>query len=145
MVVYEHSAGGVVYRKQADTVEVLLLKDKNNNWSFPKGLIEKNEDQIKTATREIAEEVGLQNLTFIAALSSIRYFYRFQGNLIRKKVDYYFFSYSGQQQPKPLASEGIQDVRWFKPDEALAIIGYEKTNKPILEKALLWIGKKHQT
>lgn len=136
MVVYEHSAGGVIYRKRDDQIEILLLKDKNKNWSFPKGLIEKDEDPVKTAEREIEEEVGLQKLTFVTTLDSTRYFYRFQGNLIRKKVDYYLFAYRGLQKPKPLISEGIQDVRWFTPNEALAIIGYEKTNKPILKKAI---------
>ena len=136
MVVYEHSAGGVIYRKHKNAIQILLLKDKNNNWSFPKGLIEKAEDPVKTAEREIEEEVGLQHLTFIAPLASIGYFYRFQGNLIRKKVDFYLFSYTGYEKPKPLVSEGIQDARWFPANETLAIIGYAKTNKPVLVKAL---------
>lgn len=136
MVKYEHSAGGVIYRKTHKGIAILLLKDKNGNWSFPKGIIEDGEDPIKTAEREIAEEVGLGNLTFVNSLDSIGYFYRFQGALIRKKVDYFLFEYKGSDVPQPLAKEGISEVAWFDPKKALAILGYAKTNKPILEEAL---------
>lgn len=139
MVKYEHSAGGIVYRKKGKKIEMLLLKDKNDQWSFPKGLIEKDEDPIKTAEREIEEEVGLRNIAFVDTIDSIRYFYRFQGSLIRKKVDYYLFEYKGQEELKPQAEEGIEDVRWVEVEEALSMIGYVKTNKPILEKALIRI------
>jgi len=130
---FEHSAGGVIFRKDG---HILLLQDRNNQWSFPKGLIEENEDPIKTAEREIEEEVGLSGLQFIDSLGQIKYFYRFKKNLIRKKVNFYLFTYLGDETPKPQADEGIQDVRWFSPEEALSSIGYEKTNKQILEQAI---------
>lgn len=133
---FEHSAGGVIFRKIDRKFQILLIKDKNDQWSFPKGLIEQNEDPIKTAHREIAEEVGLNDLVFIDSIDSIRYLYRFKGNLIRKKVDYYLFEYKGKEKLKPQIEEGIYDVRWIDVDEALAMIGYVKTNKPILEKAI---------
>lgn len=136
MTKYEYSAGGIVFKRFGHRVKILLLKDKNGNWSFPKGLIEKNEDFKETAKREIAEETGIHNVTFVDTIDSIGYFYRFQENLIRKKVDYYLFEYQGNDTLKPLAKEGIQEVKWFDPKKALAIIGYAKTNKPILEKAI---------
>lgn len=140
MTKYEHSAGGVVYKKVGNKVKILLIKDKNGNWSFPKGLIEKNEDFKETAKREIEEETGIRNVTFVDTIDSVGYLYRFQGNLIRKKVDFYLFAYKGNDTLKPLAKEGIQDVQWFDPKEAGAIIGYAKTNKPILERAIKLIG-----
>lgn len=136
MTVFEYSAGGVVFRKRNDAFEVLLISDKNGNWTFPKGLIEHHEDSKETAKREIFEEVGLQDLTFVDTLSTISYFYRLQGNLIRKKVDYFLFVYNGKSSPKAQREEGIGDVRWATPKEALGIIGYAKTNKPVLEKAI---------
>lgn len=136
MAKFEHSAGGVIYRKTSRGIAILLLKDKNSKWSFPKGLIEEGEDEIKTAEREIEEEVGLRNLAFVETLDTIGYFYRFKNGLIRKKVDYFLFRYDGNQTPKPLLDEGISDVDWFTPQKALTIIGYAKTNKQILEKAI---------
>ena len=133
---FEHSAGGVIYRKSGNGTEILLLCDRNKNWSFPKGLIEEDENMVKTAEREIEEEVGLTNLHFIDTVDSIGYFYRFEGKLIRKRVDFYLFEYKGNEIPKPLIAEGISDVQWFSVNEALKAIGYAKTNKPILEKAM---------
>lgn len=52
----ELSAGGVVVRKKGNAWQVLLLKDMNDNWTFPKGLIEKGENPPSAAKREIADE-----------------------------------------------------------------------------------------
>lgn len=133
---WEFSAGGVIYRKINNTVELLLIKDKNNNWTFPKGLIEKREDKIKTAQREIEEEVGLKNIKHESDLDAIEYFYRLEGELIKKRVYYYLFLFTGKEKPVPQKEEGIREARWFKAEEALRIIGYRKTNEQILTKAL---------
>ena len=136
MTKFEHSAGGVIFRRSGKEVEILLLKDKKGEWSFPNGLIEENEEKIKTAEREIGEEVGLHDLTFVDEIDSIRYFYRFQGALVRKKVDFYLFEYKGNKTPVPQKEEGISEVVWFTPEEAQKNIGYAKTNKPVLERAI---------
>lgn len=137
---FEHSAGGVIFRKQNDRVQILLLKDKNGQWSFPKGLIERGEESVKTAEREIEEEVGLTDLHYIEAIDTIRYMYRFKGTLVRKKVDFYLFAYEGNEEPRGQREEGISHVDWFTPQKALEIIGYARTNKGILEKAIRLIN-----
>lgn len=136
MTLYEHSAGGVIFRREGLGIQILLIKDKNGNWSFPKGLIEDKEAELETAVREIAEETGLKDLTFVELLGTTGYFYRFAGNLVRKKVDYFLFAYLGKGKPKAQREEGISQVRWFDPKEARKVIGYTKTNMPILKKAL---------
>lgn len=138
---FEHSAGGVVFRRQANNIQILLIKDRNNIWSFPKGFIEKEEDIAETAKREVEEEAGISNLTVIDKIDSIRYFYRFQGKLIRKRVDFFLFEHTGNGSTKPQVEEGISEVKWFSPDESLDVIGYAKTNKPVLEKAIQQINK----
>lgn len=57
----EKTAGAVVYRKQGDQVEYLLLQSTNpgNFWGFPKGHVEGAETLVATAQREIREETGL--------------------------------------------------------------------------------------
>lgn len=132
----EMSAGGVVYHKKGKGFEVLLLKDKNGNWTFPKGLIEDKEDKLGTARREISEEVGLKNTKFISDLPPIGYWYKWQQSLIKKTVYYFLFEAIGSEEPKPQAEEGIQEVKWFTPQKALAIIGYRKTNEPVLREVI---------
>ncbi len=52
---YEKSCGCVII----DNNKVLLIKDTNQNWGFPKGHMENNETEIETAKRETKEEVNL--------------------------------------------------------------------------------------
>lgn len=132
----EISAGGIVYRKKGKACQILLLKDKNNNWTFPKGLIEDNEDKITTAQREIGEEVGLKNTKFISELPPIGYWYKWQKDLVKKTVYYFLFEAVGNEKPEPQKDEGIKEVKWFTPQKALAIIGYRKTNEPVLKEVI---------
>jgi ADP-ribose pyrophosphatase len=78
---FEYSAGAFVYRKRASSVELLLLKRKGSNaYDLPKGHIEKGENAVQAAIREIKEETGL-NATFLPYFqTSTRYIFT------RKKV-----------------------------------------------------------
>lgn len=131
----EVSAGGVVFGTKNKQVCVLLLKDPKGKWTFPKGLIEKDEDPLSCAKREIAEEVGLSKLTFHARLTPAQYKYRWDKELIDKTVHYFVFTASTNVPLLPQAAEGIQDVQWFPFDEALTAVGYKKTNTPLLKQA----------
>ena len=132
-MVTEISAGGVIFRQKSNKLQILVLKDKNNHWTFPKGAIEDDEDKKDAAQREIIEEVGITNLYFIIELTPISYWYKWQNNIIKKTVYYLLFKSIGKEIPKPQKEEGIQDVKWVNIDDAPEIIGYPKTNKPILE------------
>lgn len=142
-MITEISAGGVVYQKKGSGFQLLLLKDRKGEWTFPKGLVEKNEDTIVTAQREIAEEVGLTNTKFIAELDPVNYFYKREGKLIKKTVHYYLFQFTGSDEPVGQKEEGIREVKWFSPKEALEIVGYRKTNKKVLEMAIELITQKN--
>lgn len=132
----EISAGGIVYKIENGKPLILLLKDQNGQWTFPKGLIEDDEDKVKTAKREIAEEVGLKKVALVSPLSPIEYWYKWEGELIKKTVYYYLFKTQGKEQLKPQGDEGISEVKWFTPQEALKIIGYRKTNAKLLKEAI---------
>ncbi|MGH2525158.1 MAG: NUDIX domain-containing protein, partial [Actinomycetota bacterium] len=60
----EISAGGVVYRRVQDDVEICLAARRTRRgdlaWGLPKGLIEREEAPEEAALREVAEETGLQ-------------------------------------------------------------------------------------
>lgn len=56
----EKSCGAVIYRKNNNIIEILLICHKNGgHWSFPKGHMEGDETEEMTAQREILEETGL--------------------------------------------------------------------------------------
>jgi len=126
----ETSAGGIVIKKG----RVLLLLDMNDCWTFPKGLVEKGETRKNAAIREIAEEVGLTKLNYIGPVSPIEYAYR-RGILIHKTVHYFLFRAIGSEKIVCQKSEGIKEAKWVGFDEIISIIGYPKTNVPLLKKA----------
>lgn len=137
----EISAGGIIFKIKNSQPLILLLKDQNENWTFPKGLIEDNEDKIKTAKREIKEEVGLKRIFFIAPLTPIEYWYKWKKELIKKKVYYYLFQAKGSEKLTPQEEEGISKAEWFSPEKALEIVGYRKTNVKLLNEAIEKIKK----
>ena len=137
----EISAGGVVVRKFREHHQVLLIKDMNNNWTFPKGIIENNEEAGEAAKREIMEETGLSSVTLIAHLSPIHYIYRRNG-LIQKTVYYFLFrTTSIRKTLTPQRAEGISDARWMTLNSAVSKVGYPETNRSLLAQVKQLLGE----
>ena len=65
----KHSAGIVVFRRQRDAIEVLLVHPagpfwaKKDSWSIPKGELDEGEDYLTAAKREFIEETGIEPLS----------------------------------------------------------------------------------
>lgn len=140
----EISAGGVVFKLKNKKPLILLIKDHNDKWTFPKGLIENNEDKIATAKREIAEEVDVKKISLITSLSSVKYWYKWQGELVKKTVYYYLFETKGQEKLVPQEEEGISEAKWFTPEKALKIASYRKTGGALLKEAIEKIKQVNQ-
>lgn len=129
----ETSAGGVVVKKRGNSWHVLLMRDMSDTWTFPKGLIEKGEQAAAAAKREIAEEVGLRNVECLMPLDTITYFYQKNGR-VKKTVHYFLFRASGNEQIVCQKNEGIKAAKWVEISKTLDMIGYPKTNKPLIQK-----------
>lgn len=117
-----------------------MLKDQKGQWTFPKGMIEKGESPEEAAKREIEEEVGLHAVEVKEKLDSVQYFFKWEEELVKKTVHYFLAEFTGSEQPVPQTEEGIQEVKWFSTEDALKEVGYKKSNKPILEKAIKSLG-----
>ncbi len=61
------TAGGVVLNAKG---EVLVVNQRGNSWSLPKGHVDPGEDDLAAARREIAEESGITELEFIKPLGT---------------------------------------------------------------------------
>ena len=119
----ETSAGGVVFRRGADCLMVLLIRDSYKNWGFPKGHVEEGEEAWAAAAREIAEEAGLDGLILHGPIRDIDWFFRFRGRLIHKTCSFFLFeSQSGEARPQ--TEEGITACRWLPLEEASRSVSY---------------------
>ena len=142
----EISAGGIIAWKSR-VWHVLIMKDGHGNWTFPKGKVETGEELRETALREISEEVGLRDLTFISVLTPLRYWY-FRVRSIQKTVHYFLYVSSTRQVPIVQTEEGITEARWVTFSEAEKMIGYPDSNRPLLKEAhgiLKESERKHRT
>jgi 8-oxo-dGTP pyrophosphatase MutT (NUDIX family) len=62
-----HSAGGVVINPEG---KVLVVSQRGNSWSLPKGHIDPGEDALEAAIREIYEESGIRKLELVRELGT---------------------------------------------------------------------------
>jgi bis(5'-nucleosidyl)-tetraphosphatase len=90
-MIKEHSAGAVLYGHFINKeVKFLLLYYTSGHWDFPKGNVEKGETEVEAAIREVFEETGITDLTFVEEfVHPIHYNYKRNGNLVQKRVTFY--------------------------------------------------------
>lgn len=143
---YEKSSGGIVYRKNGNKVEVLLLKWLNSKnqeiYVIPKGKIEDGEVAKDTAVREISEEAGLltKDLEVIKFITKLNYTftagYLADNPVIDKDVYLFLVKYNGSDTPIVETKERFVGYKWFTLEEIQkikvmfdlqAIIGRNKT------------------
>lgn len=127
---YERSCGAIVFREITGETRYLLIKNKRSaNWGFPKGHMEKGEDEKATATREVLEETGIH----INILDGFRYKseYTIQGK-IEKSVS--IFLANTKDTRTVIQPEEIEDYIWLDFDKAIKRLRYAN-DKDILERA----------
>ena len=143
----EQSAGAVIFHKnnQTGTIEYLLLHYPKlvpreerkgpripGHWDFPKGHVEEGETEQETASREIAEETGITQLSFLPEFQErIRYMFMKEGKRTRKEV--VFFLAQTQQADIILSHEHLGFL-WLPFEQAIKKITY-KNARIILQKA----------
>lgn len=122
MAKHTRSAGGVVLN---DRGQVIIVNQKNNSWSLPKGHIDPGEDAIKAAQREIYEESGVKNLVLVKSLGG---YTRRSGNGAEIKNISMFLFKTDQEKLKPADPENPGAV-WIDKDKVTDILTYPKDKK----------------
>jgi 8-oxo-dGTP pyrophosphatase MutT (NUDIX family)/ubiquinone/menaquinone biosynthesis C-methylase UbiE len=116
------SAGVIIYHSKKESI--LLVKDiSSTKWGFPKGHIEKGENLEDTARREVYEEVGIKNITFIKHLGKVTYEYKHE-SLTHKKTAYYFLALTSTSK-LVIDSEEILEAKWVKIDKVCDFIEFD--------------------
>jgi 8-oxo-dGTP pyrophosphatase MutT (NUDIX family) len=124
----ETSAGGVVARVDAGKRVYLLIRDKHDNWGFPKGHIERGERPESAALREVSEETGVHSLTLHRSIQAIEWMFTSRGALIHKTC-HFFLMETSDARTRPQVSEGIAECRWTEVDDALRLLRYDNARQ----------------
>jgi 8-oxo-dGTP pyrophosphatase MutT (NUDIX family) len=120
----EVSTGGVVYRHNEDTIEILICKDAGyHRWVLPKGLVRESEDMEETAVREVEEEVGVRARVVASLGEPETYIYTARGVRVFKNVHYFLMEYESGSETQHDAE--MEEVRWVPIDEAIELVAYK--------------------
>ncbi|WP_407641267.1 NUDIX hydrolase [Actinomyces bovis] len=144
------AAGALVWRETADELEVLLVhRPRYQDWSFPKGKLDKRESLRSCAVREVAEETGIQ-IVLGPPLDTARYPLA-DGR--RKEVRYW----AAQELPaghparqaraafKPASTKEIDGVEWMGVKEARARLSHPADRELLGQLVDLWEDSKLAT
>lgn len=127
----ERSAGFIIFRKDKDGRRLYLVLDYGRFWDYPKGHVEKGEDDLTAALRELDEETGIRDVTQVEGFShELKYFFRKGKTLIRKTV--LFFLAESETDEVKLSHEHA-GYEWLPIDEALKRVTYPSSRKVMQE------------
>lgn len=135
--IQQTSAGGIVFRRQDDRIDVALIARtsprKHTIWALPKGWVEPGETIPGAALREIREETGLTG-RLLEPLGQIAYsFYSPEDHArIQKTVHFYLVEYlSGDTADH---DHEVEEARWWPLDLAMSHMTYA-SEREIMGKA----------
>lgn len=133
----EKSAGAVIFHERGAR-KYLLLKHPAGHWGFPKGNIEEGEDEIQAAEREIREETGIEEFSFVGGFrEEISYFYRKGSKTVHKTVVYFL---ARSKTDKVRLSGEHEDYAWLTYNAALRYLTHANSRK-VLSSAEDYLNK----
>lgn len=112
----EKSCGAIIYNSNQ---EVLIVKHNAGHWDFPKGHVEKGENEYETAKREVKEETNLD----IKLHEEYRYEIHYSPKEGVDKTVVFFLAENMSNEVKKQDCE-IANIGWFNYKEAKEILTY---------------------
>jgi 8-oxo-dGTP pyrophosphatase MutT (NUDIX family) len=137
------SAGGVVFRRDKEQTEVVIVAvGGNNRWQLPKGLVEKDEKPEIAAVREAREEGGTDS-EVVEHIETVEYWYAGldRGERVRfhKRVHFYLLRYlAGDTSDHDWE---VNEARWVPINDAASQLAFDNERR-VVEAAKLLIEKR---
>ena len=126
------SAGGVVKNKEG---KILVVNQRGTSWSLPKGHIEQGEDALQASRREIQEESGITDLTFIKELGT---YDRFKigkdgGEDTSELKTLHMFLYTTNENNLKPTDPDNPEARWVEVEEVAQLLTHPKDKEFFLK------------
>jgi 8-oxo-dGTP diphosphatase len=113
------AAGGVVWRRGADRIELAVAhRPRYDDWSLPKGKLNRGESWEDAALREVEEEIGLR-CRLGEELDPVGYRDR-KGR--EKAVRYWLMEPEADTPFEP--NDEVDEMRWLTPEDAAEALSY---------------------
>ena len=128
---HQHSAGGVVFKKEHGRYKVCLVSKREGKvWALPKGRLNEGETPEQTAIREILEETG-HRTEILLKLDEIHYYFlvRETQTLYSKRVTFFLLKLL-EENAQPRDNEN-DSVVWLESSEAVRRLSYLNEKKII--------------
>ncbi|HYC78547.1 MAG TPA: NUDIX domain-containing protein [Planctomycetota bacterium] len=134
----EEAAGTILFHDAPEGRRFLLLRNRRHGtWGFPKGKLETGEDHATAARRELAEETGVVDATFVPDFEtqSIYVPKRRDGDDDadddgKKRVVYFLGSVTS---PAFRRSDEHDAGGWMSPEEVVAMLQFEDLRRVFRE------------
>ena len=135
--IQQTSAGGIVFRKLDDRIDVALIARTSPRrriiWALPKGWVEPGETIPDAALREIREETGLTG-RLVEPLGQIEYSFYSPEDSARIQKTVHFFLVEFLSGDTADHDHEVDEARWWPLDAALAQMTYQ-SERQLMEKA----------
>jgi 8-oxo-dGTP diphosphatase len=133
------AAGAILWREvDEEEIEIAVVhRPRYNDWSIPKGKLDRGETHISAAFREVLEETGYRS-KFGPFLGAIKY----TTDDVEKEVQYWAAQANALADQKP-SQEEVDELRWLNPLDAMNILT-NSSDRNILER-FIEIGARTHT
>jgi 8-oxo-dGTP diphosphatase len=116
------AAGGLITRERDSRLEVLLVhRPRYDDWSLPKGKLEKGESFEDAAVREIEEETGLRCSLGAELEPSVYEDHKGRSKIVR----WWLMTVEDGGDDGFEPNHEVDEIRWAGPDDAAALVSYE--------------------
>ena len=133
-MIFEFSAGAIIYRSSGNGLLFLLLLKENNEYDIPKGHIEKGESAEEAAIREIKEESGLDVRLMPYFSRSTRYFFYKGKEKIAKSLRVFIAKAETEKMRISYEHKGYE---WCSYESILIMLKKKSIRKPLSTQSTL--------